>query len=169
MKLPFVSIITYLQKSLLYNKSWWMLQCENTINEDKKQRAAFKGKYQVRCKWVIVRSLHDVHEKHTELAMSVRMIQLIAGRIGMKFGTDVMPLECTLKLYLAAGWGRAPNSGGVTRGARCCAPWGNPGVADPPLGAKPRANRPWCPPSLLPMATGLSCGANPLDGAESFW
>jgi hypothetical protein len=33
---------------------------------------AFKEKCQVRCKLIIVRSLHNVHETHTKVVMSVR-------------------------------------------------------------------------------------------------
>jgi hypothetical protein len=72
-----------------------------------------------------------------------------ALRIWMKFGMDVMPLECTVKSYPPAGWVRAPLVGRipqprrrwVPRAVQCGAPWGWPNCSDPPLGANPYVGR----------------------------
>jgi hypothetical protein len=65
-----------------------------------------------------------------------------------------MPLECTLKLFLPAGWGRAlfmgRSPGGVPGAACCCVLHVDSGAADPPR-------------SKLP------CGASLLDGVECTW
>jgi hypothetical protein len=61
---------------------------------------------------------------------------------------NVMPLECTLKSYSPAGWGRTPLvEVGCAEGSVWCAAWW-PGCSGSTAGRKP------------------PCGASPLDGAE---